>query len=230
METPVLGSLPPDGLESKLTCVALTLSHVTHMVRGRLQSMRNWLYVINRKPADGPALAARVDAEIVELEARLEALMSLPMALRPPRLESVELDVLAAAVVGTLGDAGRRVEWSAPRGIGRVNADPAQLQLAVRSLLTHALSTGSAQERVLMSVARNSSGISLVVEGPGPGRPLPSPEEALDPFDGLGGPGLGLDLGTAFTVARSHGGTLELEAMPGRGTRLTFGPLAADAV
>jgi two-component system OmpR family sensor kinase len=186
--------------------------------------MRNWLYVVQRRPEQAAAAAARLDAEIVALEGRLEQMMALPVALRPPRTRPVEMDELARQVIAALGDDASRVQAELDAGDAPVNADPQQLGLAVRALLLRALARGTPGAQVSCRTGQSGPGVTLSVEDQGPGGPAEL-EEALDPFGAPANEGLSLHLGTAYVVARAHGAELGIESEPGRGTRVTLGPL-----
>jgi signal transduction histidine kinase len=186
--------------------------------------MRNWLYVVQRRPEEAAAAAARVDAEIVALEARLGEMMALPVALRPPRTQPVEMDELARRVIAALGDDAGRIDAELDAGGTPVNADPQQLGLAVRALLLRALAQGSPDARVVCRTGQSAPGVTLTVEDQGHGAPVEL-EEALDPFGAPASEGLSLHLGTAYVVASAHGAELGIQAEPGRGTQVTLGPL-----
>ena len=75
--------------------------------------------------------------------------------------------------------------------------------------------------------------IEVVLEDTGAGMPKEVLERALEPFFTTKpmGKGTGLGLSMAYATVKAHGGLLELESEPGRGTRVQMRfPAVADAV
>jgi signal transduction histidine kinase len=75
--------------------------------------------------------------------------------------------------------------------------------------------------------------VTLTVQDDGCGIPPESLNQVFDPFftTKKRGQGTGLGLTVVAHVVRNHGGRVELESEPGRGTRVTvLWPAAAPAV
>lgn len=153
-------------------------------------------------------LLARVDAR--------PPLKTAPLALDELALETVqEAGAVAPAVAVELG----------PVTPVTVTADEAYLRRAVWALVDNAVKYGGG--RVTVSVARDGGEAVLAVADNGPGidaADLPRIFERFYRADRArsreGGFGLGLSL--ARGIVEAHGGRLEAESAPGRGSRFTI--------
>ncbi|WP_224249574.1 two-component system sensor histidine kinase NtrB [Hyalangium gracile] len=135
-----------------------------------------------------------------------------------------------------------RIEWELPEGLPAIAADPDQLQQVLVNLTLNACDACGAGGRVRLSAAApdgSSAGawgfVTLTVEDDGCGIPPESLNQVFDPFftTKKRGQGTGLGLTVVAHVVRNHGGRVELESEPGRGTRVTVlwpatGPMATE--
>jgi PAS domain S-box-containing protein len=162
------------------------------------------------------------------------------------RSEPVALDVLVKEVCGLLRAAlpatveiHERLEER-----GAVVGDATQIHQLLMNLATNALQAmGDAGgileitverwrgERAVDGLAEGGSYLVLGVRDDGPGIPADLQDRIFEPFfttRGVGG-GTGLGLSVAHGIVRSHGGAIECESEPGRGTLFrVFLPEAAE--
>jgi two-component system sensor histidine kinase RegB len=101
-----------------------------------------------------------------------------------------------------------------------LTAMPRPLAHAVRSLLNNALDASSAGARIELEVDADGSSFSIAVLDSGPGMAREVQARAVEPFFTTkpAGQGMGLGLFLTQSVAEQHGGRLELDSVPGRGT------------
>jgi two-component system sensor histidine kinase RegB len=99
-------------------------------------------------------------------------------------------------------------------------AMPRPLAHAVRSLLNNALDASSAGGRIELAVDADRTTYSIAVRDSGPGMAREVQARAVEPFFTTkpAGQGMGLGLFLTQSVAEQHGGRLELDSAPGRGT------------
>ncbi len=98
-------------------------------------------------------------------------------------------------------------------------ADEQRSLQIVRVLVENALVHTPAGTTVRLRTARDSSGVSLMVEDDGPGIPAEEAPQVFERFyrgEGARASGSGLGLAIARELARLMGGTLQLESQPGR--------------
>jgi signal transduction histidine kinase len=103
--------------------------------------------------------------------------------------------------------------------------DPALIRRAVWNLASNALKYGEANTPVLVSVEATSDGAKVVVHNEG--APISREQQAtlFKPFSRAGaraGMGWGLGLTVVRGCAKAHGGRVELDSAPGRGTTFTL--------
>ncbi len=104
-----------------------------------------------------------------------------------------------------------------------VRGDASWLERLFSNLLDNALKYSRAGDRVEVSMRRESDGARITVSDTGPGIAADGLSHLFERFargaghSERGGFGLGLPL--AREIARAHGGALEIESAPGRGSR-----------
>lgn len=147
----------------------------------------------------------------------------------PPRLQPVQLGTLVREVVESLRELAREraVKLVCPEpDVGpTLEADPAQLRVALSCLLRNAIEAAPSEGWAGLRVEKSGPGaVAVVVEDSGQG-PAPTVREHLfDPFFSgrSAGRGRGLGLPTAWRLARQQGGDVRLEAAPQGPTRFVM--------
>jgi signal transduction histidine kinase len=123
----------------------------------------------------------------------------------------------------------RRIEQSLPpREEIIVRADGEALALAVRNLLDNAMKYSPESAAVRLAVARSNGTVAMSIEDRGAGI---GPHERRDIFrkfsrgaaaKALNVKGTGIGLTMAEQIVKAHGGRLELQSEPGRGSTFTI--------
>jgi two-component system NtrC family sensor kinase len=166
------------------------------------------------------------DLAIVEQEAERchEVVEDLLDLTRSPPAEHDEVDLRAVAedVVKSLtavaepGAAAIRIE-----GYGRTRGSSRKLHQVVRNLVKNAIeaSDGRGRAEVVIRIGRAPGGsISLSVVDDGPGIAAEHRRIVFEPFFTTKPKGTGLGLAVSRSIARAHGGDLDLTDQPGQGT------------
>jgi heavy metal sensor kinase len=112
----------------------------------------------------------------------------------------------------------------------RAELDRVQIERMVTNLLSNAIKFTSAGGKVSVSVTSLPEHVEIVVEDTGLGIPREYLPHIFDRFyrvPGSGtapGPEQGLGLGLSFVawIVKAHGGKIEVDSMPGKGTRFTI--------
>jgi signal transduction histidine kinase len=160
-----------------------------------------------------------------------EMIADMMLFARPPRpeLQQVEIVALIDAVLADLSSRAAGQETAIARsghgGPILVEADPVQLQVALRALCQNALEalqSGGHVEIIVETIPESEVRIHVRDDGPGL-----KPEERrhiFDPFYSArqAGRGLGLGLSKAWRIVGNHGGRLEVESQPGCGATFTI--------
>jgi heavy metal sensor kinase len=145
---------------------------------------------------------------------------------RPVELEPLLLDVFDVGVRLAHGTGvSVRVNDATP---ATVKGDAVALRRAILNLVENAVKYTPAGGKVELSLTTGDGHASITVEDTGIGIARGDQERMFEPFERLdaararetGGTGLGLAIARAIAVA--HGGTIEVESVPGAGSRFTI--------
>ncbi len=170
-----------------------------------------------------------------------EMIADMMLFARPPRPEFQRVDAaklvddLVAELLPTAAAQETELRRMGDPGPAFVRADPAQLAVVLRALCRNAFEALRRGGRVdlelkgsgvFLSEAENQgpgvllSEVRILVRDNGPGLKPEERRHAFDPFYSArqAGRGLGLGLSKAWRIAANHGGRIDVESDPGRGT------------
>jgi two-component system sensor histidine kinase BaeS len=152
-------------------------------------------------------------AAVVSLERLLGD--AAPASLRLVRVDVGRLAV-DAAEVATLG--GARVVADAGDGL-ETHGDPDRLRQALDNLIANAVGHSPAGGTVTVTAQREGESVVVAVADKGGGIALDDLDRVFEPGVRLTAarPGSGLGLAVVRTIARAHGGEVEVESSPGQG-------------
>jgi two-component system OmpR family sensor kinase len=198
-------------LADKLRSERAFAAHAAHSLRTPLAGLGAQLELVRTQapPALQPRLGAAHDAAR-RLGGVVEALLAMGRASGPPQWRRFAPRLLLPAALA------RRIELEAAQldQAPELNGDPDLLAAAVANLVDNAVRHGASHVRLGASFDAGAQRIEVADDGPGveAGR-LAALREALRRFDATGevGAGLGLGLTLAASVARAHGGRVELD-------------------
>lgn len=105
-----------------------------------------------------------------------------------------------------------------------VHADRSQLMQALMNIMLNAIHASPADSEIAVSAERENGLVGLRIRDRGPGMPPDVVARACDPFFTTKPEGEGTGLGLAVTlgIAKAHGGHLDIDSTPGRGTTVTI--------
>jgi signal transduction histidine kinase len=159
-----------------------------------------------------------------------EMLADMWLFARPPRpeLKTVELASLLDRLIAELAAVGAERQTSLTRsgenGPLEIEADPAQLQVAVGALVTNAFEALAGGGHVVVDLCRLGDCAAIVVSDDGPGILPEHRPHIFDPFYSArqAGRGLGLGLSKCWRIVGMHHGRMEVHSGPGQGARFTI--------
>jgi signal transduction histidine kinase len=162
--------------------------------------------------------------ELLDLS-RIEA--GRPLELHPER---VDLDALLERNVELFASEHRRhrFEWTCAGPGLALHADPDALDRMMKNLISNAVKYSPRGGRVLVSAspAPDRPGmVEVAVEDDGVGIPADQLPRIFDRYVRVGHPdtaaarGLGLGLSLVKALAEAHGGQVEVDSLPGKGSR-----------
>jgi signal transduction histidine kinase len=105
-----------------------------------------------------------------------------------------------------------------------LNCYPAKLNLVLQSLISNAIDASPPGGRVVVSTRIDGPGIEVEVADNGSGIPVEIRDKVFDPFFTTKpiGQGTGLGLSISYGIVKDHGGTIDFESIPDRGTRFSI--------
>jgi signal transduction histidine kinase len=140
-------------------------------------------------------------------------------------VDIVDMMQLCVRLVGDAAAAGRvDLEFQNPAGRPLLWADPTRLKQILFNLLSNAIKFTPAGKRVVLSAGDADGGYFIMVSDAGIGMSPEDLEDAMQPFRQIDnslakryqGTGLGLPL--TKSLVELHGGVLEIQSEPGKGT------------
>jgi signal transduction histidine kinase len=153
-------------------------------------------------------------------------------------LDRVDIRATMAAAVEGVQDRlvknNIRLELNAPRDIGSFVADERRIRQILFNLLSNAIGFSPPGGTVALTTERGRDHVSFTVEDHGPGIPGEIRDKVFDWFEshteGTRHRGAGLGLSIVRSFVELHGGRVQIDSVPGKGTTVvcTF-PLAAEA-
>jgi signal transduction histidine kinase len=188
-----------------------------------------------RKREDFERILTNVKAEIIRLNRLVGDFLSFgkPMRLHPRPCAIGELVGEVVAVVDHKArDQGIAIATEVEPGLPSLVADPELLKTCLLNLLINAVDAMPKGGVVAVSVARDGDALVTVVTDTGQGMTPDEIRSAFEPYFSTKETGVGLGLALTRKIVEDHGGTVELESVPGRGTtariRLPLGGRAAE--
>jgi two-component system OmpR family sensor kinase len=208
------------------------VADASHELRTPLASIRGYAELSRREREPVPPsithALTRVESEALRMQGLVEDLLLLARldAGRPLDREPVDLTLLAMDAVSDAHAAApdHRWELDLPEEPVEVTGDHARLHQVVANLLANARTHTPAGTRVTTSISADGQWVRVSVADDGPGVPNSLQRNVFQRFTrgddsrnrAAGSTGLGLSIVDA--VARSHGGTVELNSAPGHTT------------
>jgi two-component system NtrC family sensor kinase len=155
----------------------------------------------------------------------------------PPRPQPVRLSALVREVATSLGELAqeKQVRLVTPEQTMDLllQADPAQLRMALTGLLRNAIEAAPTDGWAGIRVEQAAhAGVEVIVEDSGPGPAPAQVEHLFDPFYSgrAAGRGRGLGLPTAWRLARQQGGDVRFDGQPDGATRFVLSLPAASVL
>jgi two-component system sensor histidine kinase FlrB len=115
-----------------------------------------------------------------------------------------------------------RLELIRQGGDGRLEADRQAVQGALINLLENAVQASRPGDRVTLTVAGGGAFVAFRVADQGPGINEADRERLFEPFYTTRSEGSGLGLAIVKQTADAHGGWVEVESAPGRGSQFAL--------
>jgi len=188
-------------------------------ISGAIQIMREAM------GADDPhrPIAGEILGQVKRLDATVKDLLQYARPV-PPRLRKVDLDTVVTRVLGVLREEPAlrrvRIRCSEPSGDHSVRGDDLQLEQLLMNLIINAAHASKDDDAIDVSMTQQNGIMHLIVQDYGEGMTDETRAQAFDPFFTTKAKGTGLGLSICRRIVEAHGGRIELDSEPGRGTRV----------
>jgi len=201
---------------------------MAHEIKNVLIPVRGFLRRIREHfPAEEPAdsYLRIVERESARLEEMTKSLLSFARQAPPTRQEvdpRAFLEELKETISPHFRDRGIHLVCTQHDCRQPLFLDRERVRLAVMNLLQNALHASSEGSQVRLEFRQDREDFHVVVEDEGAGIPEEHRDHLFRPFFTTKPKGTGLGLAITMRVAKEHGGGINLESSPGKGTRLTL--------
>ncbi|MFE6615281.1 sensor histidine kinase [Amycolatopsis sp. NPDC057786] len=211
------------------------IADASHELRTPLTSIRGYAelfrYAAANEPAERDAHLSKIREETQRMSVLVDDLLLLARLDAPETEAPLRLiDVDVAELITDAGEAFAAGRPEHPLSIGALpedvvlQADPVRLRQVLDNLLANAAVHTPPGTPVTLSASASDSEVVLRVSDAGPGIPPEARERIFDRFyrvdtartRGNGGTGLGLSV--VLSLVSAHGGTIEVESVPGATT------------
>jgi two-component system sensor histidine kinase PilS (NtrC family) len=209
----------------RLATVGQLAAGIAHEIRNPLAAISGSIELLRAGPGAGDddrALMAIVHREIQRLNAMITDLLDYANP-KPSQLIELDVGVLVDEVVqvARADQAFAKVELVA--AVVRplpCRADPAKLRQVVWNLVGNAAEAGGTRV-VVEARAIDDDNVAIAVIDDGTGIAAEQVARIFDPFFTTKQTGTGLGLATSHAVVAEHGGRIDVDSTPGRGTTMT---------
>ena len=159
-----------------------------------------------------------------------EMIADMRLFARPPRPEPETFDLVALvdALVDDLAPRAAEQATSLSRtgddGPLPIEADPAQLNVALRAMCKNSLEAIGHGGRIEIHVGGSDETVEIRLSDDGPGIEPEYRRHLFDPFYSArqAGRGLGFGLSKAWRIVTNHGGRIDVQSEPGQGATFTI--------
>lgn len=198
---------------------------VAHEFKNPLNAIALRLEVLRERVSDDvPEAEGDIDVlaqEVMRLNRLVNTFLDLsrPAALDRQKLQVSDLITEILTLVGPEAKlVGVILEWTPVNGVS-VSADGDLLRQAFLNVVRNALDAMPDGGQLRVSVERNGAMCEICVSDTGIGIPIEVRERIFEPFFSTKESGSGIGLALTMRAIQMHGGSIDVDSVPGRGTR-----------
>jgi signal transduction histidine kinase len=194
---------------------------LSHELKNPLQAIKILVQLSARevKEADARERLRVAETEVERMQALIKDYLSFSRPFDKLQPEEIDLGALADEVIAVLsvraGSTGVSLER---RGDARVIADPRRLREALHNLIANALDFSPRGSTVEVEIGESSGRARIAVRDSGSGMSKETLARLGTPFFTTREGGNGLGVALARAACAQHGGSLDYESAPGKGT------------
>lgn len=213
----------------RLAAVGRLAAGVAHEIRNPLSSIKGFATYFKEKLRDAPEDQETARIMIQEVERLDRVIGQLLEFARPSQLSTAPVrvaDLVRHSLKLIEGDArSRGVELASfvPDDLPEINVDADRMSQVLLNLYLNAIQAMEDGGTMTIEVSRNETKKSTVISigDDGPGIPAQDRERIFDPYFTTKADGTGLGLAIVHKIVEAHGGEIDIESDPGRGTKVS---------
>jgi len=201
---------------------------LAHEIRNPLGGIAGVIEIIGRElPETSPSrdVLKEVQAEVLHIKKILSDLLEYARP-RPPEFRLADLNATAEHAVSLARQQALsrpiRIELLPADNLPPVEHDPSQMQQVLLNLLLNAIQAIDGPGSVRVELAARDHTAVISVKDTGRGIAPEHLRQIFRPFFTTKGKGTGLGLSLARRIVEDNGGRIEVESMPGEGSRFTI--------
>lgn len=220
-------------LQDQLTSIGLLVGSISHGIKGLLTGLDGGIYMVNSGFQRDKPERVKKGWEMVQRNVDRVRSMVLDILYYAKDRELVVEPIALATMIGEIRDGVKKkahenaveLHFDVPEQVGVFDGDPQAIRAMLINLLENSLDAcrmdGETKEhRVVVTVKRSEPWMVIEVSDNGIGMDRETREKIFSLFfssKGLKGTGLGLFISNK--IVDKHGGTIEVESEPGKGTK-----------
>ncbi len=213
----------------RLAAVGRLAAGVAHEIRNPLSSIKGFATYFKEKLRDAPEDQETARIMIQEVERLDRVIGQLLEFARPSQLSTAPVrvaDLVRHSLRLIEGDArsrGVELESVIPDDLPEINVDADRMSQVLLNLYLNAIQAMADGGTMTVAVSRNEAKKSTVISigDDGPGIPAQDRERIFDPYFTTKADGTGLGLAIVHKIVEAHGGEIDIESDPGRGTKVS---------
>jgi len=214
--------LAPPAQWEQLAAIGKTVAQVAHEIKNRLVIVGGFARSIEKRPAheENGQKARIIREEVDKLESMLGQITEFS---KPVRLEikTHSLNHLVKELLSKFPSQelqGITVDLSLDPQLPKVSIDAERIEQVIINIVRNAREAIGASGAVRVSTCRDERGAALIIEDNGQGMPEDIQNRIFEPFFTTKKKGAGLGLSICRQIVAEHGGLLEFESYPQKGT------------
>jgi signal transduction histidine kinase len=220
----------------RLAAIGQTVATLSHHIKNILQGIRGGSYLIEQglKQHD-ESLVGKGWTIVEKNQNKISALVMDMLTFskdREPELAPSKLNEVVGDVIELMqsraDELDVRLAWQPAKNMPELVFDPEGIHRAVLNVVANAVDAAYEGEHrgkveVATRFAPAEAKVFVVVSDNGPGIPAEEMESLFSPFvSSKGGRGTGLGLPVSQKILTEHGGRIQVDSTPGRGSRFTL--------
>ena len=214
--------------KERLAAIGETATMVGHDLRNPLQSMTNALYLLAEEAASAGSASGQVSALIEMLEGNLEYMNKIVSDLQDfaKPLKVIKTNTPAAALLDTVVNSitvppNVRVTLDVVEGL-QIYTDPLMIRRVFMNIINNAVQAMQDGGTLTIRGYESLGMTEIKVSDTGVGIPAESLKKLFKPLFTSKPKGMGMGLAVSKRIIDAHGGSIEVESAPNKGTTFTI--------